>query len=79
MMRSMSPERAHTVLPEDTVITTNSTPNVYGGAWMVYAHYAVDAEGGKAVIEKRPVTQFTSPHLAARWVHTFESLRDAGA
>ena len=78
-MRSMNPVRAHKVLPGDAVITTNCTPNVYGGAWVVYAHYAVDAEGGKAVIEKRPVTQFTSPHLAARWVHTFDRLRDAGA
>ena len=58
----MNVQRALKIIPREAVISAECKPNFYGGAWVIWAR--MDGY-------ERPVTQFTEPFSAARWVHTY--------
>lgn len=65
----MSPERAHTIIPTDAILSAECRPNTFGGAWIIWARQSNNDE--------RPVTIFSArdPFGAAHWLADFDRLR----
>jgi hypothetical protein len=71
----MNLDRARKIVPLDATLTATSTPNRYGGAWIVWAEYETiiedDAGNFDSIVEGRVVTQFAEPFSAARWINAW--------
>jgi hypothetical protein len=77
----MNVERALKIIPEEAVLSAESVPNYFGGAWVVWAYwldYERDPDEPARLYStaiKRPVTQFAEPFSAARWLAEYNRAR----